>query len=91
MSVAGKLSTTVSTEGQVVLPRVILRRRGWSTGTRLTVTETAEGVLLKPVPTFAKTRPDDVFGVLSCKRKSKSVAEMDAGVLAEARRRHARD
>jgi len=46
--------------------------------------------LLKPAPAFAATRPEDVFASLPRAGKPKTLEEMDAGVLAEARRRHAR-
>ena len=85
------LTTTVSTKGQVILPKQIRERRAWNTGTRLLVEDTPEGVLLKPAPVFAETRPEDVFGSLPHTGRPKSIEEMDAGVLAEARRRHARD
>jgi AbrB family looped-hinge helix DNA binding protein len=91
MANSGKLTTTVSTKGQIILPSAIRRRREWGAGTRLLVEETAEGVLLKPAPTFAATRPDDVFGMLPYEGKPKTLEEMEAGVLAETRRRHARD
>ena len=91
MASAEKLTITVSTKGQVILPSAIRQRREWGAGTRLTIEETAEGVLLKPAPVFAATRPEDVFGVLPWKGKPKTLEEMDAGVLAEARRRHAGD
>lgn len=82
---------TVSTKGQVVLPNAIRRRRNWDAGTRLVVEDTPDGVLLKPAPAFAPTRPDAVFGMLPSAGVPKSLEEMDAGVLAEARRRHGRD
>ena len=85
------LTTTVSTKGQVILPKQIRERRAWGAGTRLLVEDTPEGVLLKPAPVFAETRPEDVFGSLPHTGRPKSIEEMDAGVLAEARRRHARD
>jgi len=91
MAGAEKLTTIVSTKGQVILPSAIRQRREWRAGTRLTVEDTPEGVLLKPAPTFAKTRPEDVFGVLAHRGKPKTLEEMDASVLAEARRRHDRD
>ena len=91
MAGAKKLTTIVSTKGQVILPSVIRQRREWGAGTRLTVEETADGVLLKPAPAFPETRPEDVFGTLPHKGKPKTLAQMDAGVRAEARRRHARD
>lgn len=89
MASAGKLTTTVSTKGQVILPSAIRQRREWGAGTRLVVEDTPEGVLLKPAPAFAETRPEDVFGVLPWKGEPKTLEEMDAGVLAEAKRRHA--
>jgi AbrB family looped-hinge helix DNA binding protein len=80
-----KLTTTVSTNGQVILPKAIRQRREWDAGTRLLVEETAEGVLLKPAPAFAETRPEDVFGMLPYKGRPKTLEEMEADVLAEAR------
>ncbi len=91
MAAAEKLTTTVSTKGQVILPSVIRQRRDWGAGTRLVVEDTPEGVLLKPAPAFAETRSEDVFATLRYRGKAKTLEEMDAGVLAEAKRRHARD
>ena len=89
MAVSQRLTTTVSTKGQVILPKAIRRALHWEAGTRLVVENTPEGVLLKPARVFAKTRPDDVFGRLACDGPPRSLEEMEAGVLAEARRRHA--
>lgn len=85
-----RLTTTVSTKGQVILPKAVRNRRDWNAGTRLLVEDTAEGVLLKRVPAFPPTRPEAVFGMLPRRDPPKSVEEMDAAVLREARRR-ARD
>lgn len=89
MAAAEKLTTTMSSKGQVILPSALRKRRAWGAGTRLIVEETEDGVLLKPAPAFAETRPEDVFGTLPHRGKPKTIAEMDAGVLAEAKRRHA--
>ncbi|MES0026024.1 MULTISPECIES: AbrB family transcriptional regulator [unclassified Mesorhizobium] len=91
MAATEKLITTVSTKGQVILPSAIRKRRHWGAGTRLQVEDTPDGVLLRPAPAFAPTRPEDVFGVLPHSGRPKTLEEMDAAVLAEARRRHARD
>ena len=85
------LTTTLSTKGQVILPKAIRQALRWAAGTRLVVENTPDGVLLKPEPVFAETRPEDVFGSLAYDGPSKSPQEMRAGVLAEARRRHAGD
>ena len=88
---ATDLTTTISTKGQVILPKAIRDRLQWGAGTRLAVEHTADGVLLKPLATaFAPTRPEDVFGSLSYKGSPKSIEEMEAGIAMEAERRHAR-
>ena len=91
MASAEKLTTTVSTKGQVILPKAIRQRRKWNAGTRLLVEDTRDGVLLKRAPAFAQTRPEQVFASLPYRGKPKTLEEMEAGVLAEARRRYARD
>ena len=89
MSMTERLTTTVSTKGQVILPKAIRQTLRWEAGTRLVVENTPEGVLLKPAPVFAETRGEDVFGCLAWDGAPKTLEEMEAGVLAEARRRHA--
>ncbi|MGV1834965.1 AbrB/MazE/SpoVT family DNA-binding domain-containing protein [Rhizobium rhizogenes] len=90
MAHAEQIITTVSTKGQVILPKAIRQRHEWDAGTRLIVEETADGVLLKLAPAFAATRPDEVFGLLPFKGEPKSLEDMEVGVLAEAQRRHDR-
>lgn len=83
-------ATTLSTKGQVVLPKAIRDNRQWAEGTRLIVEDTADGVLLRRAPSFAPTRPEDVFALLETPAAPKSLDDMDAAILTEARR-HACD
>jgi hypothetical protein len=55
------------------------------------VEETPEGVLLKPAPLFPPTRPEDVYGILKYSGPPKTIEEMDAGVMEEAKRQNARN
>ncbi len=91
MASAPKLTTTVSTKGQVILPMAIRRQRRWEAGTRLVVEDTAEGVLLRPAPHFPEMKPEEVFASLPTEGPPKTFEQMDAGILAEAKRRHAGD
>jgi AbrB family looped-hinge helix DNA binding protein len=91
MASAEKLKITLSTKGQVILPKSIRQRRRWDVGTNLIVEDTPDGVLLRAAPIFEPTRPEDVFGSLKVAGPAKTLEEMDAGVVAEARRRYARD
>lgn len=84
------LTTIVSTKGRVILPAAIRNRRRWTAGTRLCVEETPEGVLLKPARLFPRTTEEEVFGSLQYSGTPKTLDEMQAGIAAEPRRRHAR-
>jgi hypothetical protein len=54
------------------------------------VEETPDGVLLKVVPVFAPTCPEEVAGILAYRGRPKALEEMDAAITAEVKRRHAR-
>lgn len=90
---AGPMTATDKSPSRIRLSCQALFARSASEarGTRLIIEETEDGVLLRPAPAFAETQPEAVFGVLPYKGKPKSLAEIDAGVLAEAKRCHARD
>jgi AbrB family looped-hinge helix DNA binding protein len=90
MAAVEKSTTTVSTKGQVILPKAVRQRRNWAAGTRLVVEDTPEGVLLRAASVFAPTRPEDVAGMLAYRGPPKSLKEMDAAITAEVKRRRAR-
>jgi AbrB family looped-hinge helix DNA binding protein len=90
MAPAEMLTTTVSTKGQVILPKTIRQRRNWVPGTRLVVEDTPDGVLLRAAPVFAPTRSEEVAGMLAYRGRPKTLEEMDAAITAEVKRRRAR-
>ncbi len=91
MSAYNSLTTTVSTKGQIVLPRSVRQSRHWEPGTKLIVENTPDGVLLKPAPVLEETSDDEVFGMLNWRGAPKTLDDMDASVLAEAKRQHEGD
>ena len=90
MPAAETQTTTVSTKGQVILPKAIRERRNWQPGTQLVVEDTPDGVLLKAAPVFAPTRPEEVAGMLAYRGRPKTLEEMDAAITTEVKRRRAR-
>jgi AbrB family looped-hinge helix DNA binding protein len=90
MADAAKPTTMLSTKGQVILPAAIRRRHNWRPGMRLTVEDTADGVLLRPARAFPPTSSEQVFGCLRYRGKPKTLKEMQDGIAAEVRQRHAR-
>jgi AbrB family looped-hinge helix DNA binding protein len=90
MATPEKTTTTVSTKGQVILPHAIRRKRHWGPGTKLIVEDTPEGVLLKAAPLFPPTRLEDVYGSMKYDGPPKTIEDMEAGIDAALRERHAR-
>ena len=90
MGVRERLTTVISTKGQVILPKAIRDQRQWPTGTRLTVENTPDGVLLRASRAFAETSVDAVFGSMAYAGPPLSVEDMNA-VIAQEARKHARD
>jgi AbrB family looped-hinge helix DNA binding protein len=82
--------TTVSTKGQVVLPKEIRERRHWRPGTELVVEERPEGVLLRSTEKKKGLTVADFAGIVKYKGPAKSVEEMNAAIEEEFRARHAR-
>ena len=82
-----RITTIISTKGQVILPKTIRDQRHWAAGTRLTVEDTPEGVLLTATPLFAKTVVSAVYGSLKHGGPALSLEDMDKAVAQEAARR----
>jgi AbrB family looped-hinge helix DNA binding protein len=82
-----RITTVISTKGQVILPKTIRDQRQWAAGTQLIVEDTPEGVLLKAAPLFAQTKISSVFGSLRHKGPALTLEEMDKAVAREAKRR----
>jgi AbrB family looped-hinge helix DNA binding protein len=81
------ITTVISTKGQVILPKTIRDQRHWAAGTRLTVEDTPEGVLLKATPLFAQTKVGSVFGSLRHNGPALTLDDMDKAIAQEAKRR----
>ncbi|HEY1783559.1 MAG TPA: AbrB/MazE/SpoVT family DNA-binding domain-containing protein [Roseiarcus sp.] len=87
MAKSVSLRTRVSTKGQVVLPKAVRERRGWTAGSELILEERPEGVLLRPASKETSAAFDEVRGSLGSVDRIISVEDMHQGVLDEARRR----
>jgi AbrB family looped-hinge helix DNA binding protein len=83
-------TTRLSTKGQVILPKSVRTSRAWMPGTRFAVEETAEGVLLRPLSRFPKTRLEDVAGCLKYTGRPKTISQMEQGIARHIRKLHDR-
>jgi AbrB family looped-hinge helix DNA binding protein len=81
-------TTRLSTKGQVILPKALRSSRAWLPGTVFLVEETAEGVLLRPLRRFPKTRLEDVAGCLKYTDAPKTISQMKRGIQRQIKKRH---
>jgi len=83
--------TSLSSKGQVIIPKAMREARHWQAGTRLEVTDTADGVLLRPIQTQSKAPlPQGLAAIrsrIAYAGPIRSVEDMNEAVLKEARRR----
>lgn len=80
-------TTKLSSKGQVVIPKSLRDKRGWGPGTEFEIAEVGGVVTLRPSRAFAPSQLDDVAGCLAYDGPKVALADMDAAVLHEARRR----
>lgn len=80
-------AVTLSSKGQLVLPKHIRVRRNLRPGMRLQLEETPEGLLLRPAQIFPPSTVKQVFGMAKSKVGKRSLQDMDTAIATEARRR----
>ena len=83
-------TTSLSSKGQVVLPKQIRDALHYAPGARFSVEATPEGVLLRPLNQLPPSKLSDVAGSLPYKGKAKSIEEMDTAISDELKARHDR-
>jgi AbrB family looped-hinge helix DNA binding protein len=90
MTKVGTLRTRMSSKGQIVIPRELRERRGWSEGTEMLLEETTRGVLLLRPEPERTLELSDLVGCAGYSGRRHSLAEMAQGIVSEARRRGGR-
>jgi AbrB family looped-hinge helix DNA binding protein len=87
---AGAMETTLSSKGQIVIPKQIRKSHGWRAGMRFTLAEEGNTLVLKPsMGRGATLTVEEVMGCAGYTGPRKSLEEMDAGIIDEARKQAA--
>ena len=77
------LTTTVSTKGQVVIPKAMRDALRWPDGMTLVVEQNARGIMLSPAKQhFPLTSRDEVRGCMGYKGSALSLEEIDRRMAA---------
>jgi AbrB family looped-hinge helix DNA binding protein len=73
-------TVTMSTKGQVVIPRALREHLGWGEGTRLEIVRQAGGVVIRPLRSIPETKVDDLLGLLKYAGPPKTIEEMNDAI-----------
>lgn len=79
-------TTRLSSKGQVILPKAIRDAHGWRAGLEFSIEDRDGGVLLRPLAYASPKTVDDLLGCVRYRGPRRTIEEMDAGVLEEAKR-----
>ena len=77
--------TSLSTKGQVVIPKEIRQRHGWKPGMVLEVEDRDDCVVLRPILEVPCTTLDDLIGCTGYQGAPKTLEEMEEGIAKGAR------
>ena len=82
-----EFSVRLSTKGQLVIPREIRDRHGWSEGVELVLADQDDSVVLRSVRRVPETTLEDLVGCTGYKGPALTLEEMEAGIARGARER----
>lgn len=79
--------TRLSTKGQLIIPKDIRERHGWTAGTELLVEDRGDIVVLRRAKDLPVTALEDLVGCAGYKGPARSLEDMEAGIARGARER----
>jgi len=77
--------TILSTKGQLVLPKELRDRHGWTAGMSFEVEDLGHAIVLRPVLDVAPTKADEVIGCLRHEGPPKTLEDMEEAITKGAR------
>jgi AbrB family looped-hinge helix DNA binding protein len=78
--------TTLSSKGQVIIPKPIRSTHNWLPGQEFIVVDAGDGISLHPKTPFEPTSLDSVAASLKYSGTAKSLKDMDAAIKKGAQR-----
>ena len=79
------MRTTLSSKGQIVLPKELRDRRGLRAGAELEIEEVPEGMLLRLVGGVSAGALGELLGCTGYRGPRKTIAQMEEGIRKGAR------
>lgn len=82
------ITTRLSDNGNVVIPEIIRNTYGRGEGLEFIITDTGNGILLRPPEPFRETKIEDVIGCTGYKVPVKSLRDMEDAIAKGSEKTH---
>jgi len=79
-------TTRLSPKGQISIPKSVREAHNWEPGTELVIEDVGDAILLRPARLFPLAKLENVAGCLAYQGPAKTLEEMEAAILEEAKR-----
>ena len=73
-------TTSLSSKGQVIIPKPLRSLHNWRPGQKLQVIDLEDGILLKAAQPFTETTLEQVAACLPYQGKAKTLTEMEEAI-----------
>lgn len=73
-------TATLSSKGQIVIPKPIRDAHRWKAGTRLVVEESGDGILIRPAHAFPETSLEQGLGCTGYRGPTISLDKMESEI-----------
>jgi AbrB family looped-hinge helix DNA binding protein len=84
------LRTRLSTKGQLIIPKAIRERHGWSPGDELILDDRGDAVVIRLARSGPETSFEDLVGCAGYRGPTRSLAEMEEAIARGARKQSGR-
>lgn len=81
------MTGTLSTKGQLIIPKEIRRRQGWKAGSELVIEDRGDHVEIRLAGEVARTSLKEVIGCTGYRGPRRSLEDMEAAIARGAGRR----
>jgi AbrB family looped-hinge helix DNA binding protein len=80
------MRTRLSTKGQLIIPKEVRERLGWTPGIDLLVEDRGDAVVVRRADDFPEISLEDLIGCAGYQGPARTLEEMEAGIAEGARR-----
>jgi len=75
----------LSTKGQLIIPKALRDRHGWTPGVELALEERGDAIVIRLAKPLPATTFDDLIGCVDYRGPARSLEDMEAGIARGAR------